>query len=122
MALTVKQIIAAKRPGTPDDSRLDALIELAAGRTSSTVFGDNYNLAVALRTLHQIELFDSNNGAAGGVTSRSEGQLSIGYGGAGGNASDLGATAWGVELSSLIRANVRGPIHRAMAATWAPQP
>lgn len=116
MALTVKQIIAAKKPGITDDSRLDALIELASDRTSSDVFGKNANLAIALRVLHNIAISDDFDGQPGGVQSRSEGQLSITYANASaiGDKGDLSQTAWGVELRALIRANSSGPIHRQM--------
>lgn len=113
MSLSAEAIIALRSPQHASDARLSDLVELAKLSTSSC-FGDKYNLAVALRVLHMLALEDLRGGTgtdtgaafAGAVTSETEGQLSRSYGSSAGAMGvrflSLQSTAYGLELIELI--------------------
>lgn len=108
-ATTIFDAIASDYASDPDKS---TFITIATGLTSSTCFGDNRALAIALRAAHMIVLRDQGNagGAAGSVTNRKEGGLAIGYGGAANLkiSGDLGQTSYGVQLQGLIDGQITG--------------
>ncbi len=66
-----KAIIILKAPQYSAEPRLDDFITLAEQQTSSC-FGTDYALAVALRVLHQLALEGENGGTSTGSTSDSE--------------------------------------------------
>lgn len=115
MSLTVTQIIGIIAPQFSADSDLANTISLVELRTSSDAFGVKYNYAVALRAAHILTLRDMNSISSGGilagnVTSMSEGNTSISFGGSSSNSdnSDLNLTRYGMELLGLIRGNILG--------------
>jgi hypothetical protein len=113
MAFTAAQIISLRAPQYATDTRITDLITLAREQTG-TEFGDQYELAVALRVMHwkaREEMrggtatgTSSGTGEAGMVTSESEGQLSRSFGRTGTNQryGDLATTVYGVELIDLM--------------------
>lgn len=117
MALTVAQIMDARCPGVDTTSeRVLSLVELAGYQTNSSAFGDHYNHAIALLTLHWLSMSDSSRMETGGgaVTALKEGQLSINYGtGFASKETALASTTYGQEylelrsMSSMF-ADVRG--------------
>ena len=122
-----KAIITLKAPQYSAEPRLDDLILLAERQTSSC-FGEDYALAVALRVLHQLALEGENGGAgngsnsgsgiAGVIESAKEGDLSEKRGnmnkGSSGDAQfgDLVNTTYGSELIGLIKSHFSGTINR----------
>jgi len=106
--LSVLQILSATALQLVSDPELSVHVQLAAQRTSSTCFGENYTLAVALRAAHTLTLKNEavagNSGAVGPVTSMKEGDLSISFGGASSISvkGDLGTTKYGIQLQDLI--------------------
>jgi len=108
MSLTTAQYIDIRDPDTYASlvaaSRLDNLIEVAAEQLSATVYGDRYELAVALLVLHW-EAMRNRGGVGGAVLSERQGQVARQYSGGSGSfgslKNDLEATAWGQELASL---------------------
>ena len=111
--MTVEQILETIAPELTSDTEKNNHITLARQRTS-TCFGDNYNYAVALRAAHTLTLKNNAQnglaGSVGGITSKREGDLSIGFGGqsATGIKGDLGTTSYGVQLDELIKGNITG--------------
>lgn len=112
--MTVEQILETIAPELSTDPEKSNHITLAKQRTSTTCFGVNYNYAVALRAAHTLTLKNNANsglaGSVGGITSKREGDLSIGFGGqsATGIKGDLGTTSYGVQLDELIKGNITG--------------
>lgn len=89
-----------------DPAVRDVHLELAENQTGS-VFGSARNHAVALLAAHGMTLA-TREGMGGQVVSRKEGDLSVGFGAAGREASPLGATSYGVELERLRRSYIMG--------------
>ena len=113
MALTAAQIVVLRRPSLAGDSRLTSMLELAEMELSEDLFEDLYAKAVALLALHYYAKDERGpGGAAGAITSESEGQLSRSYAspvGAGGvTAHDWESTTWGQELLALTRTVTMG--------------
>jgi hypothetical protein len=121
-------IIQLRAPQWATDSRINSFIEYARENTSSEVFGERTETAVALRVLHLLALEamrggntgatsanNSGQGHAGQITSQSEGQLSMSFS-SGSKASarygNLSTTMYGQELIELIRGNVFAPVTR----------
>lgn len=105
--MTASAILSAIAPQFDADSNRSTHLQLATKRTNSTCFGENYNYAVALRAAHTLTLYQraqSTGGAAGSVTDKREGDLSISFS-AGGD-SDLDLTSYGKELKGLIKGNI----------------
>ena len=102
MALTVKEIIIVRRPGTVIDDQVNGLIELAQQMTNVTAFGTRYSHAIALLVCHWLEM-GSRMDKAGAISSLSEGQLSISYANAAGDKFEggLNSTAYGQEYLGL---------------------
>jgi len=109
VALSIDEIIEARKPGTTIDSRVDALKDLAETQTDATAWGDTYNHGIALLVLHWLEL-DGRTDTAGNITAKKEGQLSLSYGG---QTTDdaLASTVFGAEYIGLRRL-VFGPVVR----------
>lgn len=80
-------------------------ISMAASRTSLTLFGTNYGLAVALRAAHMMTLARTRiQGDGGAINSRREGDLSIGYstGSRNKEPTELSFTHYGQQLEQMI--------------------
>lgn len=76
-----------------------AAIDVAEMQIGINVGGDKRPLLVAYLAAHVLTL-GQRRGAAGGVSSMSEGSLSISYGGGG---EGLGATSYGAEFERISR-------------------
>jgi len=99
--LTVTEIITTKNLAFAADSRLDDFITLAVSQTDSVFFSTDYNLAVALRTLHDMAM-SKRGGEGGAVESEREGQVWREYA-VNDTHDDLGSTSYGQELKMLMR-------------------
>lgn len=108
--MSVQTIIAAYAPAFASDSRLPTFITLATNQTATDRFGVNYELAIALRACHMMARNPTvGMGAAGAVTSETEGEISRSYSipkylqekyG------DLCSTPYGAQLAQLIEGNI----------------
>lgn len=120
MALSVSSILDAIAPQFSTDADKSTFITIATGLTSTSCFGDNMNLAIALRTAHMMTIRDMEKdgvssaygGASGAVTSKREGDLSISFGnnssGNGSQNEDLNLTKYGKQLLGLMRGQIIG--------------
>jgi hypothetical protein len=115
MALTSAQYVVLRKPSLSGDSRLTDMIDLAETKLSEDVYGTQYAYAVALLTLHLYEM-GTRDGAAGDITSETEGALSRSYGQSALSSSDnwWSATGWGQELINLTRSLIVFPRNRMM--------
>lgn len=106
MSLTVVQILDMIAPQFVADTNKLSFIELATMRTNANVFGENYNLAVALRSAHMLTLSKRASGDAGQVSSKREGDLQISYfqdsSASSTDNGDLGMSHYGKQLIGLI--------------------
>jgi hypothetical protein len=100
MALTSVQIIEIRYPALfAQTSIMDGLILDAEEELDEAVYCDKYARAVALLAMHNY-LKDKGAGAAGAITSETEGRLSRSFGG-GASDNDWMSTRWGKELYEL---------------------
>lgn len=109
MAYTAEQLLSALAPNYASDPEKSLFITVAASRTSSCAFGDNYNIAVALRAAHLMTMRDrgTNGGTAGTISSIKEGDISVSYSNKMGDiTSDLEQTSFGQQLLELIKTNI----------------
>lgn len=78
---------------------------MSEGQTSRCFYGANADRAVALRAAHMLSLDKSvlrTNGETGAISSKKEGDLSIGFvAGAGQGINDLDQTHYGKQLKGL---------------------
>lgn len=115
---TAIDLIGIKAPQFSTDPRLSDLVSIAESQTG-TIFGENYNLAVALRVCHWLTIESRNGGDSGVSTSGSgnsgfvksekEGDLSRSYENAisqNNSLSYLSSSSFGMELYGLIRQTV----------------
>lgn len=104
--MSASEVLSAIAPQFDTAGNRAALLAQAEGATSSTHFGSQRERAVALRAAHFLSLYNSSarlDGSSGPITSKSEGSLSIGFGGNGSrSASSLSQTSYGQELLALI--------------------
>src|SRR4030042_6435343 len=121
MSQSVKEIIDIRTPQFSSSQRLDSLIAYATQLTGGN-FGDNQNLAIALRVMHIMTKekiaggSESNTGtqSSGSIISETEGALSRSYSSGGSNTAlqskygDLVDTQFGMELINLMRSNFIG--------------
>ncbi len=114
-------IIALRAPSLAGDARLSDLISLASLQTG-TVYGANYNLAVALRVLHWLTMESrtpsGRPGQPGAIASETEGSLSHSFAQPAAKLTelypDLMSTSFGQELVGLVRASVPCFLNRMM--------
>lgn len=107
--MTALEIITLLYPAFASTSNVSSYITLAAGLTSASYFGSNYNLAVALRACHMYYVATYMAGKAGTLTHESAGTLSRTYGGISGTSGDLGSSSFGIQLLDLINnGTIRG--------------
>ena len=100
MPITVEQAFDAMAPQFKESSDKTVFFGLASLRTSLEFYGDRYNLAVALRAAHMMELAN-RGGTSGMVSAHSEGDLSESFAAVGSTESDLSQTSFGSMLISL---------------------
>jgi len=113
MSLTIEQTLDSIAPQLAADTEKANHITFAVQQTNLTKFGDNYNLAVALRAAHSLTLKDIQNGIGAGtggkIISKREGDLAVNFA-ATRFVSDgdpyLNQTAYGMQLLSLINSTI----------------
>lgn len=103
--MTVNEILEAINPGLYSDVNRDTYIELATNQTDRCFFGVNYNMAIALRASHMYILANRPNGETGQISSKKEGDLSVGFSTSksSGASDDLSQTNHGMQLLTLIK-------------------
>jgi hypothetical protein len=103
----VTDYITAKLPALASSPNLALYITDATQRTDAVFYGVNYNLAIALRAMHEYTLDQRNLGAAGAIAGLREGGASIAYAPGKGLATDvdLEQTSFGRRLRGLRRAS-----------------
>ena len=107
---TPEEVLRIICPQVMTVSGLSTYIDIAKSMTSSGVFGDKYNYAVALRVAHMYTL-NKRNGAGGIITHKQEGRVSQSFGGVDKMTSDLQSTSYGQQLLQLIKtAGVGGTV------------
>ncbi len=102
---TPAQIITrrASALATKAGADLQAYIDEATEQTGD-IYGTKKNLAIALLTMHCIEM-DSRNGTGGQVTEETDDGVTRIYKAADAGDDQLAQTAWGIELLGLQQAN-----------------
>jgi hypothetical protein len=107
MALTPEErteLVSYLEENVAQSQRLDALIRGAELRVGRCYFGKAYVYALSLMVMHKAAMLEmASDGVAGPVTSKREGDLSIGFGtgGSSGN-NDLSNTVFGQEYLELL--------------------
>lgn len=115
MSLTAKEIILMREPATPDNVRMDSLIDYAGERYSAKYLGKQHENATALLVLHMLTIEKSGlTGTSGTITAEREGELSRSYGGTGtaDNSGYLGQTSYSAELANLLKTIPKTPLNR----------
>jgi hypothetical protein len=102
---TPEEYLAVVCPSMMTVSGYENYITLAETLTSSGFFGTNYGFAVALRAAHLYTLAAKRRGEGGMITQKTEGRLSVTYGGIGNITSELMMTSYGMQLQGLIQSN-----------------
>ena len=97
---TVTQLLDALAPQFADSTDKDTFISLASGQVNTCNYGDQSNYAIALMTAHIMTLSARVDGG-GGVSSKKEGDLSIGFGSVAGVSGSLSTTPYGILLDGL---------------------
>ena len=107
MALTPEErteLVSYLDESVAQSQRLEAIIKGAELRVGRQYFGKAYVYALSLMVMHKATLLDmAKEGVAGPVTSKREGDLSVGFGtgGSSGN-NDLSNTVFGQEYLELL--------------------
>ena len=107
MALTPEErteLVSYLDDNVAQSPRLEALIKGAELRVSRCYFGKAYVYALSLMVMHKATLQGmAAEGVAGPVTSKREGDLSIGYGAGGSSGNnDLSNSVFGQEYLELL--------------------
>ncbi len=118
-ALTVDEYLAALAPEFSSDAGRDVFVNMAEQRTNKLFYGEKTNQAIALLAAHIWYVLGagseavpgsgrSSGGSIGTVTSKREGDLSVGFGSGGVAAAsvgvgdaDLAQSRWGLQLLAL---------------------
>ena len=108
MALGASAILDIVAPQFATDPNKSDFITLATGRTNINFYGDNANLAIALRAAHMMTLRDLGEagGTGGGeLASKREGDLALSFhkGSQSDSDGDLALTSYGRQLQGLTR-------------------
>lgn len=85
----IKGYVSAIAPKFGSEASLDVFVEMADSCVDRGFFGDMYWQAVAYLTCHRMELAARGGDASGAVTSRREGDISVGYAAPGGDSEYL---------------------------------
>jgi len=107
MALTPEErneLVGYLEDSVANSPRLEAMIRGAELRVGRQYFGKAYVYALSLMVMHKATLLDmASEGVAGPVTSKREGDLSVGYGAGGSSGNnDLSNTVFGQEYLELL--------------------
>jgi hypothetical protein len=118
MSLTAAQIVGLRNATYGAKSDLATMISYAETQLSAAVYGDQYNNAVALLTMHFYAKQNSGD-APGAVSAETEGRLSRSFDTSKGSDhnNDWATTKWGQELIHLTQTLTFGPRNRMMPAT-----
>jgi hypothetical protein len=112
--MSISDLISALAPAYAADTRIAAFTTIAQSRTSQSRFGQNYELAVALRVCHMIARNPQTGpGTPGAVVSAQERSVSQSYRVSDDlmrRYSDLCSTPYGAQLAELIEGNTIGII------------
>lgn len=103
---TASTIINMIAPHFASDAGKAWFIGQARLRTNDNAFGDNKEMAVALRAAHMMtkrDLAGSTSGVGGSVSNMKEGDLSIGFSqsSSSGSGNGLSQTSYGLDLIEL---------------------
>lgn len=107
MALDASSHLSLIAPALAVNANAPLYITAAREELNACMYGANYEKAVAYLAAHTMTLaLDPmrSGGAAGAVTSKSEGQLSISYGAGAAGGTDWGQTSYGMALIRLTAA------------------
>lgn len=115
MASTAAEIITLRDSVKGSDARIPEFVELAQLELSASVYGGNYQKALALLVLHWMAK-EGTDRAAGAVISEREGDLQRAYAAprAGTLLDDLDSTSWGQELKRLTKSLTFPSMNRMM--------
>jgi hypothetical protein len=120
MALSPKEIIALRDPDTANlaafQGVVDGLVDIASIQTSTTAFGDERNLAIALLVLHW-EYMRRRSGASTEVTGVGDGPSRRDFArpASATRSKPLELTSWGMELQALQHRNILAVRNRMTA-------
>jgi hypothetical protein len=84
-----------------DTGSMNIYVEMASGVTSSTFFGEQWAMAVALLSAHYYILNSKRAGQAGVETYKMEGRLALSFGGLGVIRDQLELTSYGMQYKAL---------------------
>lgn len=103
--MSASAVLSVIAPQFDSVSARNEYIAMAENQTNRCWFGANADRAVALRAAHMLALDTSllrANGETGAISSKKEGDLSIGFvAGAGQGVNDLDQTHYGKQLQGL---------------------
>jgi hypothetical protein len=106
-ASSILDKIAPQYSSDPDKAEF---IGFARDRTNTCVFGDNYEMAVALRAAHMMYMRDLGQAGAGGgeLASKREGDLAISFHKSNNNQGDgdLSSSSFGKQLLGLMNGSI----------------
>lgn len=107
--MTALETLLALDPCRKASATISALLSISETQTG-TAYGANRNTAVALLALHWLALQErGRGGAAGQITSETEGDLSRSYAAtassSGSSDAGIASTSWGLELKRLRKAS-----------------
>lgn len=107
MALGASAILDVVAPQYATDPSKSDFLSLATGRTNTCFYGDNANLAIALRAAHMMAMRDRGKAGAGGgeLASKREGDLATSFhkSSESDGTGDLGLTSYGRQLQGLTQ-------------------
>lgn len=107
--MSVSTVLSVLAPQFDTTSDRDTYLQLSENLTSRCFYGVNADMAVALRAAHMMSLNTSvlrANGETGAISSKKEGDLSIGFvAGAGQGINDLDQTHYGKQLKGLTKSS-----------------
>lgn len=94
---------------TAGQTRRDILAGVAASQISASIFGTNYDAALALLTAHYLKKNPAVGGSAGFKTGEKVGDISISYENSSKSGSDLSTTSYGEQFIRLRKQSVMTP-------------
>lgn len=106
--MTALEILQQIAPQIAALASISTHIELARLNTNQCAYGAKYELAVALRAAHTATIAESRpGGESGNIASKSEGELSVSFGGSGFNSDPyLSSTHFGQQLLSMNKGTI----------------
>ena len=123
--MSVSTVLTAIAPQYDLETDRATFLSLAENQTSRCFYGNNADLAVALRAAHMMYLKNRLTGEAGNVSSKKEGDLSQSFasvnskGDSNLNQSHFGKQLQGLQNSSNLHIHVTGGLGRCGGGTSA---